>query len=182
MGIDRQMSVRKRLDNLEGQMAELMDALNKVLSNQSRQIQEAVETLNAIVAHIGADKVAQIIVDERNKKAAEEAEGKKKTVAQLMQSGLLTKNEVITEKSIVTGRELDLNGEVVPPGYAQVQVATLKPEFKNQLLGQKVGFVLDTPSGKLEVQEILEYNDKPPQPEAAAQPAPTPEDAANVNE
>lgn len=169
----RQASIRGRLNTLEEslakadkQMTELVEALNTAFGNMNKQVVEAVETLNAVVAHIGADKVAEIVVSERKKKASEEAEQRKTMLQKMVEGGLLAKAEVISDKSVIVGQETDKDGKEVDPGYAQLQLSAVKPEFQAQLRGQKAGFVLDTPNGKVIVKEVWDFVDAPPPPPA----------------
>lgn len=170
----RQASLRNRIGVLEEQaeksakaQAELVEALNSAFGNMNNQLVEAVETVNALVASVGADEIARIVVEERHKKAVAEAEARKTTLKNMADSGLLVKADVISDKSVIVGQESDKEGKDLDPGYAQLQLSNLKPEFQAQVLGQAVGFVLDTPNGKVTVKEIWDFADPKPVPEVA---------------
>ncbi len=185
--LERNLSMRKkaanameRLDVLEAQaddvqktLPNLARAVDQAVTNVSNEVHELRETLDAVVGLVGVAAVQQAIADSRLASMKAAAEGTKANIAKAVAEGNLVKAEKLGEKSLVVGRELRADGTEIPPGYAAFSMSTVKKSYREKLLGQAVGFVLETDGGgRFEVQGAYDgVEKKAPEPEHAAAPA-----------
>lgn len=166
----RAMSVRKRLDDVEGNLSHVVKDFNTAFGNLAKQLSEAVETLNACVAHIGVEKVADLVLSERQARAAEQAEKNKAHISKLVADGLLVAGDKVGDQSVIIGEETDSEGKVIPPGYVQLHFPTINPEFQAKFRGESVGFSTENGGGKFRIVAIWEQAT----PTVAKEPSETP--------
>jgi hypothetical protein len=178
--MQRQVSQRKqvksaleRIDTLEQDMQRLFGAVNNSSMMMSQRMTELGAILEAVVEILDTKLVDQKIKEIADRKTLENLDRAKAAVAAGLASGELVKAMVIDEKSLIIGREIQTDGEIVFPGQVQLKFSQVKPEFQEKLKGQGVGFQIDTGSGKFEVLEVLEVVEpvEPPAPVAAPQAA-----------
>jgi hypothetical protein len=175
---ERQLSLRgrnldnsKRIDAIEQDIPRILGGVNDGFTRLSSQLSELTEIVNALVSLVGEDDVAKSVTESRIAKAQQESDAAKAALAQAVTDGKYKATDVITEKSVIVGNEKNKEGVTIPPGRAQLLFTKLLEEFREKMLGQKVGFTVTTPpGGTFEVTEIYE---EVPAPVAAA-PAPTP--------
>ena len=184
--MDRAGSVRKqtkdalaRITDLEEQLPQIVQGVNSGLgqaNNQISQLQELVEALTEVIGGLaGADAVPKAVVDLRAKHLAERIESEKAMLEAGVKNGDWVTVDAVTTKSLIVGTEADKDGAVLNGGRIQILAANLKPEFKEKLLGQKVGGGMDLPTGgKFTVTEIYDSVVKPPPAPAAAAPVAPP--------
>lgn len=162
-----------RLDQIEKVLPELISGINNSFGQLSQQINAQGELLEAIVGLLGKETVESSLKENRERKATELMESEKKALEELKAAGAIAVVEKVTEKSIIVGREYNSDGSLRHPGRAQVAYARVDANFKDKLLGQAAGFVMELPnSGKfeiLEVCEVIQKPDAPALPEAAAE-------------
>lgn len=164
-----------RLDAVEKVLPELVTGINNSLGSMNQQLNAQGEVLDALVGLLGRDTVETAIKTNRETKATEMMEAEKKAYEELKVAGALSVVEKVTEKSIVVGREYNPDGTVRHPGRAQVAFQRVDAAFKDALLGQPAGFILELPNGgKFEVVEVAEVV-QPPDPQAPEQNAPAAE-------
>lgn len=158
-----------RIKSLE----ELSNGIAAYVQNElpriSGGLQSMVEVINAIIALGGEgfeEKVAAKIKEEREKRLQEEVAKQKAQLAQLVEAGTLVVSERVGENSLIVGRELNNEGVQIGSGRAQVNFSQFTDEAKALVLGQGVGFLIEVPTGKFEVQEIYDF--APPKEETVA--------------
>jgi hypothetical protein len=170
-----------RIEALEQDIPRIVSAVNEALTRLNTQLSETVEILNAVVALNGENEVAAAVTEARKQKQEEAVAKAKASLAEGLEKGTLVALTTVTDKSILVGIEKGKDGVVVPPGRAQLSFASLLPDFKEKLLGQAVGFTVETPiGGTFELTEIYEPvtpPEAPATPEATAAEA-QPESAA----
>lgn len=177
---DRAMSVRKatataldRIQSLEDMFPNLVQGVNQTFKQMNDQIMGLTETAEALAALFGEDQVKGKVQEIRLKKDNDRAEAQKTALIEAVKGGQFTAAEVITEKSLIVGTEFDKEGVAIGAGRIQMFMAGVKPEFKEKLLGGKVGLSFDLPTGKFVVNEIYEAVEKPiPPPPVADTAAP----------
>lgn len=146
-----------RIEALEQDIPRIVGAVNEALTRLNTQLSETVEILNALVALSGEAEVASAVSEARKVKSDEAVARAKASLADSLAKGTMVATTTVTEQSILVGVEKGKDGTPVPPGRAQLSFATLLPEFKEKLLGQGVGFSVETPlEGSFELQEIYE--------------------------
>ena len=165
-----------RLDQVEKTIPNLISAINNSLGGLNNQLNSQGEVLEAVVELLGVETVQSTIKASRERKATEAMEAEKKALEELKSRGDVAPAEKISEKALIVGREYNKDGTVRHPGRAQVAFQRVDDQFRQGLLGQAAGFVLELPNGgKFEVLEIYEVVEKkeepaPPPPEAVAAP------------
>jgi len=184
----------ERLDAIEQSITQVIAAVNQSLGNMNQQISGAVEVLDAAVQLLGVEAVQTQVVQNRRDRLKEEADRQAAQVEELKKQGLIVAADKVGEKSLLVGREFGKPtevtdeqgqtqtkpGEVIWPGRSQLRFAQIAKEIGEKMLGQPVGFQVDTPQGgKWEILEIYEIVEKKPEDtpapaaDAGAQPAPS---------
>lgn len=186
---ERQMSLRKkandamsRLDSVESQVDDLratqnqlVMGVNRALSKVDQDNQQAREMLDAVIQLMGPEEVTRVLAENRLARMVAEAEQTKAAIAKALESGDLVKADKISENTLVVGRDLKADGSEAPPGYTALPMPRIDKPFQDKLLGQTVGFSVDTKDGcKFEVREL--YNPVEKKPVVAPDPGPTPEE------
>jgi hypothetical protein len=163
-----QKPILKRLLDIEADLTGLVDALNKSLTLVEQRLTTLDEVSNAVVSVLGVELVQAAITASHVKKAKADADAQAKALLMAVDKGLVIKSELLTEKSVIVGRELDKDGNEVPPGRVQMLYGQIKEEFRAALLGKPVGTQIDTPvGGKFEVVDLYEIQEKPVPPAEA---------------
>lgn len=168
-------SALERLDILEGDVQRLFSAVNESSMVARQGTAELASLLEAVVELLGAETVDAKVKEIAERKQLENLARAEAALAAGLEKGELVKADKVSEVSVIVGKEIDEKGEVIFPGKVQLQTSAIKPEFKEKLLGQGVGTVIDAPRGKFEVMAIYDVVAKPETPaEAAPAEAPAP--------
>lgn len=157
--LDRVQALEETTNGLAGFVQSEVEQLKKAVTS-------LVEVINGVIAAGGEgfeQKVTDAVNAARAKRAAEQVEAQKAQLAKAVEDGVLVPETTVAEGTIIVGRELDAENNVLGTGYAQVRFEQFTPEAKEQVLGQGVGFVITGPQGKFEVLEVYSI--------AAAKPA-----------
>lgn len=136
-----------RLDALEKDIPNILSGVSEGFMKLSGQLNELTEIVNALVGLVGEEDVAKGVTEARIAKAQEQSDSAKAALEKAVAEGKFEASETINETSVLVGIEKTKDGTVIPPGRAQLQFGTLLPDFKEQLLGQKIGFTVTTPPG-----------------------------------
>lgn len=152
-----QRSALQRIESLENDVAQIAAAFQQVFGQIEATINQTNRVLDALIEEVGAEKIQERMKATALKAATEQAEKAKASLAQAVEANQIRPAEVVTEQSIIVGRESDAEGNIIPPGYVQLAYFSVKPEFQERLLGQTVGHIVDTANGgAFEVTEIYE--------------------------
>lgn len=158
-------------------LEELTNGLAGFVENEVVPLKEAVKNLVKVINGIVAAspegfelKVQDAIKADEAKRAEEQLNREKAMIEKLVQAGVLTAVDAVSEDSIVVGREFDSSGNLLGVGRAQVRFDQFTADAKAKVLGQGAGFVIEVPNGKFEVLEI--YKPGSPKPPAVANPEP----------
>lgn len=194
--LDRQVSQRKkivgiteRLDLLEEAVEQLQAqvdqnkkgthqlaiAVNSSLNQLGGMNGESREMLDAVIQAVGVDVVQGIIEQNRLQAMKDAVEKTKENIAKALTEGKLVKTTVIAPKTLIVGRETKEDGSEIPPGMAFVQIEQVKEDFRAKLLGQGIGFKMETETkGLFEVLDLYQPVEPvvPPAPAAVPEAAP----------
>jgi hypothetical protein len=148
----------ERIETLEAGYKSLVEALQGTLTQQAHEISTLKETIAAIKVVVGEKGIDDAIKAARIERAEARSAAEKAALETQLSSGALVKADVISEQSVVVGKEVTADGEVIPPGRVQLIFGQFLPEFQEKLKGQSVGTTVDTPvGGKFEVTEIYDF-------------------------
>lgn len=158
-------SITEKVEELQGAFMAIQDfvpSINEAFSRSDRQLGELALIVEAVVELFGPATVDAKIKEVADRKALAGLEQAQANLKAGLERGDLVVVDKVGEKSLVVGREIDSNGVVSFPGRAQLVFSQIKPDFSAKLLGQQVGFVMETSNGKFEVQEIYDIVDRAP--------------------
>jgi len=143
----RERNALERISALEGDLGSLFSAVQNAVGELEKRIVTASEVIDAMVRVLGQDVVEQAVITAREERAAEAAVKAKEGLDKALAAGQLKPIEKIAEDSIITGVESDKDGVPLKPGYVQLQVSGVKPEYKEPMIGQGVGYKFNTTEG-----------------------------------
>lgn len=148
-------------------LEELTNGMAAYVQNEIPGLKSAlaniVEVLNGIIRASGEDfptKLQAAVKADRDARTAEQVAREKAQLDSMVESGALQPADVVSETSVVVGREFNLEGELLGSGRTQVMFNQFTPESQEKVKGQGIGFVIEVATGKFEVTEI--YNIVPP--------------------
>jgi hypothetical protein len=162
--------IEQRMQTLE----ELVTAISKavgteqirdiVTENRRLQQEAAVETAKAAVSKaVKAGQLLPAVLPTEQEMAAARAED---SLSPASSPDDQPTDEALTSKYLIVGRELDKDGNVIPPGRLQLPFSRLLPEIKVKLAGQGPGITIDTPNDrKFVLDEVYIENPNPVTPE-----------------
>ncbi len=163
-----------RLDDLEKTLPQIVSGFQQAANQLQQGLNSLTEIMDAVIEHIGGDKITKTMSENRVKKAEAMAENDRKALDQALLDGNVAVAEAVSEKSIIVGRELLADGSVKVPGYVQAPYIRIAPEFQEKLKGQKAGVSIELPTGgKFEVTavyDVVQKADVPPAPAQTAAP------------
>jgi len=154
-------ALEKALEAQNESVKQIVTAANATFSQLHRAVEVSNEMLNSVIGILGPAQVQDEI--ERNRKLAldNQVAESKAGIAKALESGDLVVAEKASEKSFVAGVEVKADGVAVPPGWAFVPMTKIEEEFRTQLIGQSVGFKVQTKEGgHFELLEIYEPVEK----------------------
>lgn len=151
-----------RMEEYEKSMTQLIPSINNALGSINQQLSAQAEVLEGVVESFGRDKVEAAVKASRERRIQQTMESEKKALEDLRASGELVAVPLVTEKSVIVGREYDADGSVRVPGRVQVAYSRVDPQFQTKLLDQPPGTTFELPNGgKFEVLEVYEVVEKP---------------------
>jgi oligoendopeptidase F len=162
-----QRNALQRIEELETNLMNVFGAVQQALNGSDQRVNALAEILDAVVAELGPETINTRVVEGRKARALEQAEKSKAALAEAVEKGQYKAVEVITDKTLIVGKELDKEGKEVFPGYVQLAYSSIKPEFQEKLLGKGVGASFETESGKFDVTGTYEAVEAPVAPEVA---------------
>lgn len=178
----RQATLAERVEKIEGALPRLNEIslhrtqevakqLGGIIQNLTELCQAMVKVSTDQLAGVGItdfdEKVDAEIQAGRTRRAQAELEKAKQVLETLVQQGTLISSDVVTETSILVGKELDGQGNSVGLGRAQVELGQFNEDIQKELLGQPVGAVFQNAEYGFEVQEIYVPNPELMQQKAA---------------
>jgi hypothetical protein len=164
--MEQKLTTLQRLENLESALEGLDERLEAAFSQLRVQVGTQLELLEAIIKVTKAesipnfdDKLQEFIKAARLERDHKRVEAEKAHMAQLLEKNVIKVGESVTADSLVVLSVFNPDG--TPQGAGRVQFSMqnemANPEVKGALVGQKVGFVWETPNKeKIELVEIYE--------------------------
>ncbi len=141
-------AVQDELKRTQKGVAQIVNSFNEVLRQVDLRVTAISEVIDAIVAVVGHDKVNYAI--EKNRKEALKKKQAEEEVflKDSLEAGDLREanDEPVGEQSYLVGRSLDAEGKETPPGRMAFWFGHVLADFKEKLLGEKVGVIVSTPS------------------------------------
>jgi len=171
----RERNALERIELLEQNINGLVQAVQAAFNENEQKLRDISEVLDVFVAEKGRDVVQKAMADARLARAADEAKKAKDGLDLALIEGKVVQLDKVEEGAIITGVEKNKAGEVIQPGYVQLALSTVKPEFVEKMMGQAVGFTFETDgSGSFEVTGIYKAvpQSEPTAQETAPQAAP----------
>ena len=169
----RERNALERIAALEGDLSGLMSGVQSAITELEKRILGASEVIDAVVRIVGQDTVEAAVLAARDERAATQATQAKEGLEKALAAGQLVPGTTIGDNSVIVGVENDKDGAPIKPGYIQLSMAGVKPEFKEKMLGQVAGFKFDTVDGNTFTVNAV-YEAAPPKAEAEV-PVVTPE-------
>ncbi len=165
----RERNALERIAALEADMGSLFQGFQNAVTELEKRILGAAEVVDACVRVLGQEVVEAAVLAARDERAENAAKAAKEGLEKALAEGQLVAAEKIEENSIIVGVENDKDGAPIKPGYVQLSMGGVKPEFKEKMLGQSVGFKFDTVDGNTFVVNGV-YAPVPPKTEEAPAP------------
>jgi hypothetical protein len=162
----RERNALERITALETDLANLFGAVQNAVQELEKKLMGAAEVIDACARTLGNEVIEAAVLAAREERAAQAAVQAKEALDKALADNQIVVAEKIEENSIITGVEYDKENKPIKPGYIQLSMLGVKPEFKEKMLGQGKGFRFDTVDGNVfEVTGV--YAQVPPAPEAA---------------
>lgn len=185
-------ALEKRVDALDEFKVDVLRAMKHTFVVVEQRLQNLEDILEAVVVMLGRELVEKKVQDLHIEKLETRAAADKIALELALKEGRVAPSDVVGEKSVVVGSEVDRDGVPLHPlRVQQLWQAIQSPEMKEKLLGKKVGDVIETSIGtKFTVNEVYDITMKAeaaaadprpvevPVPETTEVPASEPEDAA----
>jgi hypothetical protein len=167
---DRKVSLRnkansaiERIVKLEGDLKHVVNAVNNTVDQIGVELSRHQATLAALIELAGAEEVESAIERQRVEALEAQAQQTEEMFHSALEQGVLVEAEKIGPESVLMLREFDKEGAPIPPSKMQLSMPKLQqanPEAYGALLGQGVGFTMESPIGG--VVEILAIYDISP--------------------
>jgi hypothetical protein len=181
--------IENRLITLEKCINAVVEVVDKVVTAAKKQNKVVAggantpEGLEIVEAFRALEDVTTTLKRQLRDEMTRTMESDKAGLAAAVAAGQLAPDDVISETSLIVGREYDVNGDIRHPGWVQLLHGQAKGTLKAELIGKKAGDVLPMGKGKFEVLEVYKVIAQPTSAPATATPAATsePEPAPAVN-
>lgn len=149
----RERNALERISALEGDLMNMYQAISGAHQQLNGKVSGMAEVVDALVALLGREVVEKAVLDAREVRAKEQADAAKAALTTALEEKKLVSVEKIENinDTIITGVEYDKEGNPVSPGYVQIALSSVKPEYQEKLQGQGAGFKFDTDAGTFEV-------------------------------
>ena len=147
----------ERIDQLENTLAALLKGTQEALGRSQADVVNVSEYLDVVIDMVGPEQVQKVIKERKAEKTRQETEASKALLTAALASGEYIATGVITEDSLVAGRQWNKAGDPVPPGFFQVHSKDFAPDFKPLLMGQAQGAEIDLgEKGKVIIDGVYE--------------------------
>lgn len=159
-------SLRKKAKGLEDRMKDIETGFSRLvvgidqrMNNIGQALAQNSEVIEAIIEHVGADAINDIVESKRLERAEKAALAEQEALTQAIADGYVTPVDVIAEDSFIVGLEFQANDKPLGTGRQQVAFESLSATAKTELLGKPLGTVVKTPvGGTFQVKEIYKLD------------------------
>lgn len=151
--------LEQRMKEIETGFAQIITGVDRRFGQVGQMLGQNSELLEALLEHVGADAVNDIVERKRMERAEANTAAEKKALEDAMNDGFVTVADAIAEDSFIVGYETLASGKPLGTGRQQVAFESLSEAYKEQLLGKGVGEVVKTPTGgTFEVKEVYKLD------------------------
>ena len=148
-------SLNQKIKGLEQNLGRLIVGINQKFSTIEQRLGTTEEAVEALTEIQGKEEVLALIAELRAAKAQQASDQEKTSLETAITDGYVVTAAAVEARSLIVGRYTDPQGNILPPGRAQLVVPNVQPQFASQLLGKPVGTKLTLPDGHtFELQEI----------------------------
>jgi hypothetical protein len=178
---EKPLTLLERTERLEKTLQMVYSEFQESTQKYQNALSGIIEVIDAIIALQGNAfelRVQEEVTAQRTKRSEKKLEAAKNVLQSLVDSGAFVVAEVISKDSIIVGRELDKEGNVLGLGRVQVQLSQFSEEGQAFLLGKGIGAKYEGEKGFFEVTAV--YDPAPPKVEAAPQATPESKTLAQV--
>jgi ribosomal protein S18 acetylase RimI-like enzyme len=175
----------QRIESLEGDLVQVVGSVQQALAQIEKAHNDSLEIIDALVAELGPEVVANRIKATREEKAQQQADQAKTSLQQAVTDGRAVVAEKVSENSVIVGQEFqsapegsEATDKLLGVGYTQLSFFAVKPEFREKLLGQPVGTKVETGEGSYFL--VTEIYDVVPVKAEPVEVVPTPETATTT--
>ena len=147
------------VEEAEKQTSKAIGTLNQQTGFLRETLGNVVEVLQASLAESGSVFEANVdkrVAAKRIELREQQDQRARDAVKQMVEAGTLVPVDVITEDTLITGRQFNLQGEISVP-LIQGPYSSYTESLQGALLGKNLGFVYEGPEGKFEVTEIYKF-------------------------
>lgn len=138
--LSRIEGLEQRLQELQKAFTDLLRSLDKSFGSVQSDLASVNEVLNATTEVVGPTAIQEVILRVRKENALAQEQSAKNDIAERVAKGALVPKDTVGEKALVVFNETKEDGTpLVVGGRAQFFLFELKPAFKEQVLGKKVG-------------------------------------------
>lgn len=135
----------QRLDALEKGQQQILLAVRQTFGLIDARIGGQQASLNALITLFGRDVVEAEIIRQKIAELEENSAKEKAVFDAAVADGKVVKAEVVGDRTVVIGHEVDADGKDLYPTRVQMLYGQLKPELKPAYKDHRVGDVIDTP-------------------------------------
>lgn len=175
---NKTVPVLQRLDNLEANVQNQKNELEELYNSFKGSFFSLIETLEGLLEALGEDaqkKTQEAINAKRLKRLQAKAEQEKVQLKQLVDAGVLVPSDKVAENTVIVGRTMDTDNNLIGAGRSQVDFNSLDENVKGKFLGQSLGFVYETEDHKkfeiVELYDLVSEQKQEPTPLEEALPA-----------
>ena len=160
---DKAVTALERIERLEkgfqtllGNQQGLLEGSNRAFSMTEDRLSTQELLCEAITDLLGRSVVEEAIKARIQATQQKQADEQREGITKALEEGQLIVGVGVTEQSIVTGRHVLKDGTFMHPGWQQIMLNQVKPEFKDSMLGKKVGESVEVPVGHFEILGVYE--------------------------
>lgn len=154
-------ALNDRVGQMESSYINLVQGLDGLFKERDQQHMVLSETLNAVIALVGADKVAAEMTRVRSERSERQAAEARAALDVAISNGVAKPAEVIGDLSLIVADQFGADGLPLLPARMQVTLDRLIPSLKEQLLGKGAGTEAVTAEGnRLVVVEIYDIDEE----------------------
>lgn len=184
---DKAVTALERIERLEkgfqtllGNQQGLLEGSNHAFGMTEERLSTQELLCEAITDLLGREKVEDAIKTRIQKTQQEQADKQKAGIEKALSEGQLIVGVGVTEQSIVTGRHVLKDGTFMHPGWQQLMLNQVRPEFRDMLLGKTVGESVEVPVGHFEILGVYEIPLIAPTQSMKPEPATAPDEISEM--
>jgi len=139
----------------------IQSGVKSTLDTQAEIVGAVLEVLNGTVPNF-TELVSKQVESNRLQKAQQEAQQQKDLLADWVAKGFVKTAQTVSDTSVMVLRGLDTSVDppvAIQPGFMLAEFKNTKPEFKDTIKGQSVGFIFKVQDGiSNEIMEIYDFD------------------------